>query len=174
MFSATAADESNEQSGVFCHTVASLLVPGYAQMDDADKEAAASQYQHVVRKCGHASEYALLGVLSALACWASFGQRATKGPMMPAVGSSGGLGKPAPCPTTARGYFKILLSGALAWLVCVLYATSDEIHQLFVPGRSCQIGDIAIDAAGAAAGIVLILLLISVKRRRSAKNSRGQ
>ncbi len=41
---------------------------------------------------------------------------------------------------------------AAAIAVCVIYAASDEIHQLFVPGRSGQFTDILIDSAGAAVG----------------------
>jgi VanZ family protein len=40
-----------------------------------------------------------------------------------------------------------------ALLICVLYAISDEIHQIYVPGRSGQIKDVVIDSAGALAGI---------------------
>ena len=41
-----------------------------------------------------------------------------------------------------------------AILICVLYAISDEIHQLFVPGRGGQVKDVLIDSAGAAVGIL--------------------
>jgi VanZ family protein len=37
----------------------------------------------------------------------------------------------------------------------VLYAVSDEIHQVFVPGRHGAPLDVAIDAVGVAVGIVL-------------------
>ncbi len=37
-----------------------------------------------------------------------------------------------------------------ALLLAVLYAVSDEIHQAFVPGRTCDILDAAADLAGAA------------------------
>ena len=36
-----------------------------------------------------------------------------------------------------------------------LYAISDEIHQLFVPGRYCAFKDMCIDTAGALTGIFL-------------------
>lgn len=39
-------------------------------------------------------------------------------------------------------------------LFCSFYAISDEVHQLFVPGRGAQIKDVFIDIAGAAAGIL--------------------
>ncbi|HWL26442.1 MAG TPA: VanZ family protein [Ureibacillus sp.] len=41
----------------------------------------------------------------------------------------------------------------LSILVCVLYAITDEWHQLFVDGRGAQWSDVAIDSAGAIIGI---------------------
>jgi VanZ family protein len=38
-------------------------------------------------------------------------------------------------------------------LICVLYASSDEIHQHFVPGRGAQVKDVFIDSIGAIVGI---------------------
>lgn len=46
----------------------------------------------------------------------------------------------------------------LAIIICIIYAISDEIHQLFVPGRSCQITDICIDTLGTLTGIFLLNL----------------
>ncbi len=40
-------------------------------------------------------------------------------------------------------------------IFCVLYASSDEIHQLFVPGRGCQVKDVIIDSFGAMVGIAM-------------------
>ena len=37
-----------------------------------------------------------------------------------------------------------------------LYATSDELHQYFVPGRACTLKDICIDSCGAILGILLM------------------
>ncbi len=42
----------------------------------------------------------------------------------------------------------------LALFISVLYAISDETHQLFVPGRSGQIKDVLIDSSGAFVGIL--------------------
>jgi len=39
---------------------------------------------------------------------------------------------------------------------CFLYAVSDEVHQIFVPGRAFAVGDIIIDTLGAALGIIVI------------------
>lgn len=57
--------------------------------------------------------------------------------------------------------------GAIAWGISVLYAVSDEVHQLFVPGRSGQIKDVLIDSAGAMVGIGLYLLLLSLQKGAS-------
>lgn len=40
-----------------------------------------------------------------------------------------------------------------AVLICLLYAISDEIHQLFILGRGGQIKDVIIDSAGAVIGV---------------------
>lgn len=40
-------------------------------------------------------------------------------------------------------------------LICFLYACSDEIHQLFISGRSAEFRDILIDTLGSSCGIVL-------------------
>lgn len=38
-------------------------------------------------------------------------------------------------------------------IFCGLYAVSDEVHQLFVPGRGAQVTDVMIDSAGSFVGI---------------------
>ena len=43
---------------------------------------------------------------------------------------------------------------AASLLICILYSASDEINQLFVPGRAGQIRDVLIDSAGSLLGIV--------------------
>ena len=52
---------------------------------------------------------------------------------------------------------------ALAWLLTVVYAGSDEWHQSFVPGRHPSPWDVVIDACGAATG----LLVVWIVRRRA-------
>ena len=48
-----------------------------------------------------------------------------------------------------------------AILATALYAASDEIHQLFVPGRAGRFTDVLIDSAGAILGV---LVFIGVER----------
>lgn len=54
-----------------------------------------------------------------------------------------------------RGKCMPLIAAALA----SAYAVTDELHQLFVPGRSCQISDWAIDSCGAILGSAAFMLL---------------
>lgn len=42
------------------------------------------------------------------------------------------------------------------WAVGALYAVTDEVHQYFVPGRSCELRDVLIDACGIAAGVAIV------------------
>lgn len=54
-----------------------------------------------------------------------------------------------------------------AWLAGTLYAVTDEIHQSFVPGRSCELRDMGIDSCGVLAGVLVVSLVIWFKEHRS-------
>ena len=58
----------------------------------------------------------------------------------------------------------------LSLLVCVLYAISDEVHQLFVPGRGAQVKDVLIDSAGAIVGVGLYLGICRIMKSRSTRS----
>lgn len=55
----------------------------------------------------------------------------------------------------------------LSILISFLYASSDEIHQLFVPGRAGMFRDVMIDTGGASFMIMIITIikLIRIKRQ---------
>jgi VanZ family protein len=55
----------------------------------------------------------------------------------------------ASLPATGR------LVASLSLVICLAYASSDEWHQSFVPGRSAQVSDVMVDMVG-----VLIALLL--------------
>ncbi|MBR2532140.1 MAG: VanZ family protein [Lachnospiraceae bacterium] len=50
------------------------------------------------------------------------------------------------------------------WIIGTVYAVTDELHQAFVPGRSCELRDVVIDSVGVAAG-VLILSIVKKGRK---------
>jgi VanZ family protein len=57
----------------------------------------------------------------------------------------------------------------IAFVFCVLYAISDEIHQMFSNGRTAQGKDVLIDSSGALLG-VLVIAMIAWCFRRNQKN----
>ena len=48
----------------------------------------------------------------------------------------------------------------------VLYATSDEVHQIFIEGRSCQLKDILLDTLGGTLAIIIYLKTNNKKLKR--------
>ena len=44
----------------------------------------------------------------------------------------------------------------LSILICLIYAISDEVHQIFVPGRAGKIMDVMIDLFGSLIGIFIL------------------
>ncbi|KOF09946.1 hypothetical protein AC739_12575 [Planococcus glaciei] len=48
---------------------------------------------------------------------------------------------------------------------CLLYAMSDEFHQLFIDGRSGEFRDVLIDSSGASLGIILYWFAGKMLRR---------
>lgn len=55
--------------------------------------------------------------------------------------------------------------GLWAMATAALYAASDEIHQVFVPGRHAGWQDLALDIAAAGLAILLLALARRVKKR---------
>lgn len=56
----------------------------------------------------------------------------------------------------------LLRHGATAAGAAAVYAATDEIHQLFVPGRSGRFTDVCIDSAGAVLGVVVFVLIVKL------------
>lgn len=62
-----------------------------------------------------------------------------------------------------RGFTALVM----AFGICVLYAISDEVHQLFVPGRGGQARDVLLDSSGALVGIGLYMLIAKINIRKN-------
>ncbi len=54
---------------------------------------------------------------------------------------------------------------ALALLLTLLYAISDEWHQTFVPGRNGQLADVLVDLSGALLALILLRRIIAPKEQ---------
>lgn len=133
-FSAKPADESTQMSHETGKIVAKIINPDFNRWSPDLQSNYVEQIDFAVRKSAHASEYALLGVLLFFTV------------------------------TEWAAYFKCSWFGKhralAAWIIGTCYAASDEFHQYFVPGRSCQLSDVLLDSAGVLAGIALCLILI--------------
>ncbi|MCI8466040.1 MAG: VanZ family protein [Lachnospiraceae bacterium] len=55
----------------------------------------------------------------------------------------------------------------LSWGTAVLYAASDELHQMFSSGRTPALRDVCIDAVGAALGVAAMCLLLFFLQKRN-------
>lgn len=67
----------------------------------------------------------------------------------------------------SRSYrLKLKTSSLIAGGYGFVYAILDEVHQLFIPGRSCEVLDIFIDFSGVLTGIALTVFVIFLYRRK--------
>lgn len=114
---------------------------------EAEKETIVENWTHFVRKTAHFTAYMILGIFSSL--FLHFSLKETKR--------------------------KTAVRTAAAMIICILYSVSDEIHQRFVPGRSCEFRDVCIDSAGALLGTTAVLLaIILIKASRKKKEKRNE
>jgi VanZ family protein len=98
----------------------------------------------VLKKLGHATGYALLAVSLAIGITLTVDVR------------RGGFGL-LTADLERRTFFT-------AWAMATLYAVSDELHQVFVSGRTPALADVAIDSLGAAAGVALLAWVLRHRR----------
>ena len=128
-FSAENGEESGNRSAGVTDVVVRLLHPDFDELDEEEADRVLTSTHHFVRKAAHFSEFALLGVLStalALFLLSSF-------------------------PALKLKYWMTLVFPPL---LCLLYAVSDEVHQIF-SGRGPRVTDVLIDFAGAVTGFLL-------------------
>lgn len=66
--------------------------------------------------------------------------------------------------------------GLYSWLFGTAYAITDEIHQLFIQGRSCEFRDVCIDSLGVLTGIIFALIIFEICRkiRNKYKSKKGE
>lgn len=131
LFSAKPADSSNESS----KTIANLVLDISESLNIMDEPLQEPEREYVLDYINH--------VVRKLAHFTEFAILAL------AVEFHNWIQK-------RKGARLILLSIGIT----VLYAASDEFHQLFVPGRSGEVKDVLIDSAGAVTGALLFYLAL--------------
>lgn len=149
--SAQNGGESGSLSTMVSTFIATNFVNGFAQWDPLEQERLIEAMAWPIRKTAHASEYACLAISLVMSCWQAHALRVDRGR------SDASLLK------------QIVVVAAIALLVSVLYACTDELHQLLVDGRAGQLSDVLVDASGACAGTLLASLTCYLFVRRGSK-----
>jgi VanZ family protein len=134
IFSASGDSHSYEHSSLFVEPFLHWLFP---EMSQAHVEI----IHHIIRKCGHLTEYAVLAVLM----WRALAQSKTRLP-----------------PWSWPRVLGVLL-------IIFLYAASDEFHQSFVHGRTALISDVFIDTAGGVIGLLALWIFHSCRNLQMKK-----
>ena len=175
--SSQTADESTVTSGGLTQVFIDMFYPDFDSFDAEKQEDVRFLAVNLVRKSAHFTEYAILGFTLCWFWWLVSRRTRTGqvGSREPDYSRDPNPGQPANPRTnpgrptdremkTARPNRFRTRPPALAWAVGTLYAVSDEIHQIYVPGRAGRLSDVLIDSAGAAAGaLVLLIVLWSIK-----------
>ncbi len=133
--SAQPAEVSSAESGRLTETAVHFFFRGFDRLSPEEQEALRFRTEVAIRKSAHMAEYAVLAVLLVLWLGEAFPQTAVR----------------------RRGW--------ISWGLAAAYAATDELHQVFVPGRSGEPRDITIDAAGAALGLLVFALFAGILRR---------
>ena len=58
-----------------------------------------------------------------------------------------------------------------AFLIGSVYGIIDEVHQLIIPGRSCELLDLSADIIGCILGIILSYIFVKIDYYRQATNT---
>lgn len=130
-FSNKVADDSSKQSERIVNFI-SQIIPSIKNMPEPDKtNIMEGTLTTIVRKTAHFSIYTLLGLLS-MNFMLTFKEKELS---------------------------KFDLRCLIALAFCIFYAITDELHQYFIPGRSCELRDVCIDTLGATLGILLVKIV---------------
>ncbi|MDQ0428857.1 VanZ family protein [Planomicrobium stackebrandtii] len=73
--------------------------------------------------------------------------------------------------------FRGLKQLALGFGMCALFAATDEIHQLFIDGRSGEVRDVLIDSAGAGLGVAVYVIaekVWSLRKKNTEKSAKNR
>ena len=136
-FSNKVADDSSKQSGRIVNFI-SQIIPTIKNMPEPDKTNFMKEtLTIIVRKTAHFSIYTLLGLLS-MNFMLTFEE---------------------------KELCKFDLRCLIALVFCIFYAITDELHQYFIPGRSCELRDVCIDTLGAVLGILLVKIVTKIYRK---------
>lgn len=72
-----------------------------------------------------------------------------------------------------RLHFSPTRACVLAVVIASLYGVTDELHQIFVPGRTCDPLDWLVDTVAALLAAVLVMAFVKLRQKRKNSHPRG-
>lgn len=143
LFSNDTGDESGSKSSRVTNLILSIVMKDFKSMSESEREELVDKYSFIVRKLAHFSEYAALGFLI-------YGSIFTSNLSI-----------------REKKFFMVIIS----WIMATIYASTDEIHQMFVAGRGPSVRDVLIDSIGAFFGVLVFSLLSFIISKIKTKNN---
>ena len=149
---------SAQESGFFVNVAESIMNAITGKQLDLEN------LSFVIRKLAHFTEYAIFGCSLLLTVGDLVRSFPSKGDGEEADSSNGGGEE-----TNSSNGNEIRLSvmaGLISWGIGSIYAVTDEFHQYFVPGRSCEVRDMLLDSLGVATGVVIFSLIVYSRKKK--------
>ena len=145
LFSNDTGDESGSKSSRVTNLILSIVMKDFKSMSESEREELVDKYSFIVRKLAHFSEYAALGFLI-------YGSIFTSNLSI-----------------REKKFLMVFIS----WIMATIYASTDEIHQMFVAGRGPSVRDVLIDSIGAFFGVLVFFfisyLISKIKLNKNTK-----
>ena len=143
--SAKVSKDSNKTSKKVATSVAKVVVKDYQKLDKPAKAKHVSRINDKVRSLGHFAEFVPLGLLFFMLAESLFALQ------------------------TLNRRRRALFCVAFSVLFSMLCALCDEIHQLFVKGRTFQLGDMFTDTLGALCGCMVAFGITLILKKKIFK-----
>lgn len=145
--SAKVSTESNKSSNRIAKVVAEKTVKDFETLPKSEQQKHIKKANSSVRSMAHFAEFIPLGFLVYLLLLSLL---------------------------YCDDYRRLCLACALfALIICALCALGDEVHQIFVKGRSFEVKDILIDSLGSALGVAIsaiaYVVVCRVRKRKHMK-----
>ena len=131
LFSVQSAQDLSKLSSKIVDIVIKIVLPYYKDLSYEQQKQIKEKVTLFVRKLAHFTEFAILGFFL----------------MIHLLSYK---------PYIKFFNFKMFIRACVSWVIGVLYAFSDELHQMFVTDRYSSIYDVMIDTSGVLIGIFFI------------------
>ncbi len=132
---------------------------------DLMMEGLAEYFENPIRKLAHFAEYAVMGMLLFGVWYPWLGLNASVFDAQHGRGDT----ELQKC-KAARRKMPTLVKLVIPWIF--LSAALDEVHQLFIPGRCGNLGDVLLDTAGGCFGLLCCILVVKGRTGMCGKKKR--